>query len=629
MNCPVCNTDLTIQWPGTTLKQCTCNVIISKKDAGDWKIAMHKVARNQPATYIVVGTEGVYNKKKFTVAGRVCAQNEGTYINYWSIFFEDGSHALLAEGYGHYTIMTKTTAAFAINFLKFEKLKAGQVFSSNKIKFRIVRKEQFDLVTIEGENEWPDIANGFGIFDFFREEGEFTQIVRFSNGFTFHLDCQFFKAHELKLSKTATQLVKREHICNACKTVNVLHAFPYTYTISCIGCGQRYVYDRKVDMYQRAKQNDKGFGAHIELGSNGILDGIEFKVIGYARKEETNMDAAQWSEYTLYNPEHGFAYLSEFQGHWVYLKEWPRPPLITSQGSDYFVENSNEFELFNDYYYRVVGAYGEHIYDLSTTTNFYVKEFIYPPQVLAKELNATEENWFYGDHIEGKKVASSFSMPSGLPMKLGVGAVQPVAFINKKTFFLVGLIGIAAVILLHLVMSGMKLEKPVYAQQSNFSDYSGTIMGTSPVFNLPKKESNLEVIFFSPVSNSWMELEGTFVNTKTGKEYSFNKGIEYYFGYSDGENWSEGSRTGSVVLTEIPAGNYYLEYKATKDSTTTLFSNATPGLDISVKYDVPVSRNLWWAMGFIVIVAAAQFAFYYYYDKRRWENSKYTPYNYE
>lgn len=627
MRCPVCNTDVKIRWKGTDLKQCSCNVILTLTGAGNWAIAHNKLIQEQPATFVMIGTEGVSEKKKFTVTGRICAQEKESLINYWSVAFEDESRAILAEGYGHYSILQKTTADFDINFLKFEKMKAGDAPVSSLRKFRLTRKSIYSKVNVEGENQWPGFT-GFSTYDFFSNDGTCTQIVQFDKGLAFHFNCKFYLPSELKLTNTKTTSASKELLCKNCNTVNAIHAFPYSYCVSCKSCGLRFAYDRMTETYRPTHKNDKGFASDIEIGSNATWDGVEFKVVGYARKEESNMDAAQWNEYTLYNPTLGFAYLSEFEGHWVYVKEWPRPPLVTSQGRDYFIENDNEFEIFNDYRYNVIGAIGEHIYDLNETGDFSVKEFIHPPQILTVEKSMTEENWFYGEHADRKKVEQCFSMPGGLPVKTGIGAVQPFAFINKSTLLKISAMGVAFIILVHLLMSMTHHEKTLFSETVSFPQDAGSINALTPMFTLSKKESNLQVNFSAPVSNSWLELEGSFVNTETGKEFGFNKGIEYYYGYTDGENWTEGKREETVLLTEIPAGTYYLEYKATRDSSYNM-QNAVQSVNLQVKYDVTLSRNMLWTIGFVLLVALIQFGIYYYYDKKRWSNSKYTPYNYE
>ncbi|MFX5714390.1 hypothetical protein ABTE40_21855, partial [Acinetobacter baumannii] len=58
--------------------------------------------------------------------------------------------------------------------------------------------------------------------------------------------------------------------------------------------------------------------------------------------------------------------------------------------------------------------------------------------------------------------------------------------------------------------------------------------------------------------NSWLYVSGELVNNDTGVSYSFDRSVEYYHGYDDGEYWTEGSNHESVLVPAVPAGRYYI-----------------------------------------------------------------------
>ena len=67
----------------------------------------------------------------------------------------------------------------------------------------------------------------------------------------------------------------------------------------------------------------------IPLGSRGKVRGDLFEVIGFMRRAMTVEGVNyEWSEYLLFNPYKGFRWLSEYNGHWNFLKTTthiPRP----------------------------------------------------------------------------------------------------------------------------------------------------------------------------------------------------------------------------------------------------------------------------------------------------------------
>ena len=59
----------------------------------------------------------------------------------------------------------------------------------------------------------------------------------------------------------------------------------------------------------------------LPLGSKGKLHDIEWEAIGFLRRstQSGGVDYA-WSEYLLFNAEQGFAWLTEYEGHWYYAR---------------------------------------------------------------------------------------------------------------------------------------------------------------------------------------------------------------------------------------------------------------------------------------------------------------------
>jgi hypothetical protein len=59
-------------------------------------------------------------------------------------------------------------------------------------------------------------------------------------------------------------------------------------------------------------------------------------VIGYVKKEEDNIYHSKWREYTLYNPQQGYAFLSEYEGNWIFIRENCNSPVLLNQNEKSF-----------------------------------------------------------------------------------------------------------------------------------------------------------------------------------------------------------------------------------------------------------------------------------------------------
>src|ERR1051326_7943359 len=59
----------------------------------------------------------------------------------------------------------------------------------------------------------------------------------------------------------------------------------------------------------------------IPLGSRAKLFGDTLEAIGYMRRKVTveGIDY-EWAEYLLFNPYKGFRWLSEYNGHWTFIR---------------------------------------------------------------------------------------------------------------------------------------------------------------------------------------------------------------------------------------------------------------------------------------------------------------------
>ena len=125
------------------------------------------------------------------------------------------------------------------------------------------------------------------------------------------------------------------------------------------------------------------------------------------------------------------------------------------------------------------------------------------------------------------------------------------------------------------------------------------------------------------VSNNWLEATVVLVNDKTNETWEVTKGIEYYHGWEDGESWAEGSQSSSIILSEIPRGDYHFNiYTASGDAAQSM-------VQIKVVSNVTLWRNI-----LLTILVLSLYPIYCWYrmrnfEKKRWMNSDHSPYETE
>ncbi len=618
--CPNCNQTLHLPGKDIRVVACACGTLVNiRPDNAPEVMEADSIRILEPGAYhyLQPGTTGTWKREKFTLSGRLLAEGPGGAFNYWTAVFENGAATMLSEGYGHYSMFRKLETMDGPGWIQVNRSDAGAtIYLNGNRPYRLVRKSAYEQLSIEGAICIPVPGTPFRTAELFSEENGYLELFYFGNDLAAIFELEFLEPEKFLFAHTAATSFNSSFSCVQCHTTLTSVTVPYTRNIICGSCQAQYTYNyfgQHFELLKKASFNDERSTPYLLPGMEGSLNKIPFTVVGCCIKEETSGDYPSWTEYTLFNPEEGFSYLSEYKGHWVYVKEWPRPPLISEKGKDYIIENDNHFDLYNAYRYQVKFAWGEHIYDLHHTRHTYVREFVYPPQTLIEETSGSEECWFYGEHINPAEVKKAFRITTPPPTRYGTGSVQPLMIVDLPGVIKMGVAAIVLLLVLHMVSAMSKQSKSILTTTFNFQD-SVKQTYTSNKFYLNKPLSNIEFKLRAPdLSDNWVEVSGTLVNTDKGLSFPFSRTLSFYSGIEEGERWSEGSTEGSALLTEIPEGNYYIEFEGVSDS-----NRSMNEVTIQTLYDVPVHRNLKAVILIICITGAIHVLISNYNKNKRW-----------
>jgi len=92
--------------------------------------------------------------------------------------------------------------------------------------------------------------------------------------------------------------------------------------------------------------------------------------------------------------------------------------------------------------------------------------------------------------------------------------------------------------------------------------------------------------------------------------------LSYYFGRDSDGSWTEGSKSDSVVISEVPPGNYYLRIEPESDRS---FSTIT--YNVEVVRDVTVLRLYLVAFGALMVPAIFILWRTFSFEQMRWAES--------
>jgi hypothetical protein len=450
---------------------------------------------------------------------------------------------------------------------------------------------------------------------------EFLDFVGFDD---WYFERRSYHVSELHLDGTLPESTPPQVPCTSCHQQLTLYTWPYTRSIVCPNCHHLNLRDLRTGTLEKKKPLTELYDFRLQLEDPVRLDDTAFKVVGMARKVEMLLAENIWDEYTLYHPQAGFAYLSVYNDHWTYVKEWPDPPPIEGDPSGGFEYEDRWFEPFNKYHYKVMSGGGEHLYNLLETWPYNCKEYIYPPNTLISETTQTEQVWFYGQSLTTAEINNATGNARALREGSGHSYLfrNPVP-LNTRRFMLTAIVLAVLMVLVHFIITGKQDDRILGRMEFTF-DRSGNVEQNSEPLKLAYP-TNLVFKIRAPLNNSWVYLEGTLVNARSGTGISFSKTLEYYHGYEGGESWSEGSKEAEPVLNDLEAGTYFLTIQGQADTST--HDLQTVPTKIVIRQDVPDHWNLLQVLLLFGGVCTVLYLVHRHYEKIRYEGSPYDPYS--
>ncbi|PZF74846.1 DUF4178 domain-containing protein [Taibaiella soli] len=412
-----------------------------------------------------------------------------------------------------------------------------------------------------------------------------------------------------------------QHIyCPQCKKDISYYDVKGSICFECPECHTYFEYEQPHIEKLRHFDSNQVVSPSLPIGTIGTIHEKQYMVIGFMAKKEVG-DPARWMEYVLFNKETGYAMLVEFNGHWMFSQKAGAKYQAKYLGTNNYVVNDGElvYKLYHSYKFSITYAEGEFDWNIIEDEALIAYEYISPPYMLVHENHPKRSDWYRNEYFTAQQVADAFGVTKGsLPSRKGIGAIQPSPFdelagpLKKFT-----LIAVAAVIIIQILFAFCKpvqqVEKGTYYSVSDSaSSWNGSgkaiMTGSIPI----TQRGAVEITLRADIDNDWVELSGTFYNEATGAQYEFTKALEYYHGYEDGESWSEGDKEGTVVISDIPAGNYRMNiypYREGKKDTT---------VDVTVEQNTTLFSNLFTILGVVLVIPVIMWGRRKAFEKQRW-----------
>jgi len=607
-NCPSCGAQVAFRAAASVVAVCEyCRSTLLRKGAEIEDLG--KMAELAEDTSLVrLGTEGRYQGVHFAVVGRIQLKYGQGIWNEWHLLYDSQRSGWIGEGYGR----TFVTSLKAVKepIPPFAELKIGSPVKLDGKTFTVAGLETARCVAGEGELPFQ-VGAGYDVQTVDLYGGAFFATIDYSETPPLVFIGEQVDPATLKLTHTrdaAAVAVAAEAIkCTGCGAPLTVHGAMIE-TVACGSCGSVLDATDKAYKVVQTLATVSSIKPLIPIGSKGKLHGAEYEVIGFmTRKIRVMGETYRWGEYLLFNPGEGFRWLSEYRGHWNFIKATRNTPALEGAGARYLSQTYKHFQSSNP---EVEHVLGEFYWRVKAGDSNHLDDYVSPPLLLSAEGTDKELVWSLAEYTEADAIAKAFGLKKPLPERHGVFANQPAPVVAGRYWGVFFLLAIAA-LLIHLVFAfggGKKLY-----EKALFIPPRGEHTLETEVFELKSRASNLVIRNNTSLANSWASLNLSLIDADKGSIYRVGREVSYYYG----SDWSEGSPKDDAVFPGVPPGRYYVSM----DAELAPERLAPLQTRLEVLSDVPSWANFWIYLVLLAIVPAIVFYRKSSFEIARWAES--------
>ncbi len=584
--CPECGAEVKFTKPGAVLSICAhCSSVVAKRGLDYAKLG--KVAQlAETSSALAVGLRGAAHGG-FEIVGRLQYDHGAGTWNEWYLATDAGRFLWLAEAQGRFFLQAPVGPVPQAP--AFDKIHPGHSIhlplpdASGDTTLRATEVHSAKLVSAEGQIPFEfQLGQPMRYVDLSGAKGSVGTLDYGAAGESEILGYygRQVRLDELKLDRAsftptpkAAKAGKRMS-CPQCDGALELKAPDLSERVTCPYCRALVDCTREPLLaLQTLKKLSDDMQPRFALGSQATLRGHHFTVLGHIQRQITTGDGGHWDEYLLWtgdaDVDSAFYYLVDSGGHFTLVE--PIPYGEIGGGERHRYVRGYFCSLAEQCTTRVVHINGEFSWAVALGETVEVKDFASDGVLISLETTPgdskkgerKEINASLGFYLDSDEVWAAFKLEGKPPEKTWVAPHQPNPYKAKwerqkwqLSYATMAMMGILA---FSCARSGH------YARDWEVTTVAGVEPGAEHIlisdpFELAKSGSQVavEVSLKTAVDNSWLATDVSLINEDSGEAHTVGLEAAYYSGYSDGESWSEGSRTASAVIPEVPGGKYVI-----------------------------------------------------------------------
>jgi hypothetical protein len=511
-----------------------------------------------------IGATGKIKGRSFTILGRLHYAHETGTWNEWFIEMENGEIMWLTEDERELFLESplkltepvpphsELTLGMRVKLNGKEGVieeigEAGCLGGEGQIPFQVEIGEVYPYA----DGSSPDGSSSFGL-EYDPATGKatafFGRIIDFKEG-----------KPAAEGRETAVSRVGEVIRCKSCGKPYEGPRVETTGMVVCAACGAGLQLD-EAEIRVVGKNKGKQPNFTLNIGSPVTLEHIRYEVMGRLYYVETEEGVQYVSmEYVLYNPELGYLWLSEEDGHFTVSRtihtRVPIPPISVAQmpvrvGDETFkIYESGELTL------RWVDGALPWVAVVGEKTRY--THLINPPDYVDREITGKEVEVFRGRYVGRDQMQAAVGAKVELPPAKGVYSCQPYV----PSAWLAGAWKIGAAFLalnILLLFYSFTADKDTFlmGEKVTADQYSQEYM-TKP-FTVSRDGSILCLQGQASLNNSWLAADFALVNAEDKVVSEFGGEASFYQGRDSEGYWSEGSSSFSSCFKVDKAGQYRL-----------------------------------------------------------------------
>jgi hypothetical protein len=563
--CPSCGAPLRFRGATSIVAVCQFCKATLVRDGANLQDIGKQAELLEDHSPIRIGADGKHKGRGFSVVGRIQYRYGSGVWNEWYVLFADMKGGWLSDANREYT-MTYLLAPQPVP--AFPELKPGQQLTLGKDTFTAMNMEQAEVVAGEGElpfkfqSGWKaEVAdlrgegNRFATIDYSEEPphiyvGEKLPFDQFSfAGLRDPTQIGFTKGRALTFK------------CAGCGSPLESH-LATSEVVACSTCGSVTDITKGVgEVVQTAERHKKQYLPSIPLGSEGTWNTIKYEVVGLMRRQiVVDGQKYAWTEYLLHNTERGYAWISEYNGHYSFIHNAAEvPKQAKALGKPRMKYLGHTFDHFQKSEPRVIYLAGEFYWQVRLGDRAVCHDYVCPPMILSSEATGNELTWSFGEYAEGPALWKAFGLKGKPPKPAGVAPNQPSPHTAKVRFLWKAFLAFAAVGLVFQLLTST-LAGLGNRNATRFSVTAGErSQSVSEPFSIGGWTSApVTLRTSSNVRDTWLNLDMQLTNAETGQAYALKRAL----GYAKVGAQVDGTSEDVAEVGAIPPGRYTLAVNA-------------------------------------------------------------------